>query len=80
LKNTREFSDTFPLFLSESFSAFLPEMILGDQGGKSGKVIVGVYCFGAHCSGWQHSLMALSLISAPDITSFTPQAICPFPY
>ena len=26
-KNTRVF-DTFPLFLSESFSAFLPEMIL----------------------------------------------------
>lgn len=51
-----------------------------DQGGRSVKVVVCVYCFGAHCSGWQHFLMALSLISAPDITSFTPQAICPFPY
>ena len=52
----------------------------GDQGRRSGKVVVGVYCLEAHCSGWQHSLMELSLISAPDITTFTPQAICPFPY
>ena len=52
----------------------------GDQGGTRDKIVVGVYCFGTHSSRWQHFLMALSLISAPDITSFTSQAICPFLY